>query len=114
MLLTLLGAEVLSLSFLTVLCHVSQSVSENLFFQSSDIFDLFSQLKLSTKTIKEPHRGELAVKLRHQMCSAVHFSMLWKTTQLFPHLSGKQLSQKLFSCDLMDIQVVEADFRTFC
>lgn len=76
MLLTLLGAEVLSLSFLTVLCHVSQSVSENLFFQSSDIFDLFSQLKLSTKTIKEPHRGELAVKLRHQMCSAGNVSIL--------------------------------------
>lgn len=95
-------------------CYVSQSVFDSMFFKSSHIYDPISQLKPLAKTIKEPCRGELAVKLRDQMCSAVHFSILWKHTQLFPLLSGEKLSQELFSCDLIDIQVLEADFCTFC
>lgn len=63
-----------------ILQYVSQSVFDSMFFKSSDTFDSISQLKPSTKT-KEPSRGELAVKLRHQMCSAFQFSTTWKSME---------------------------------
>lgn len=71
-----------------VSCYVSQSAFDSMFLKSSDTFDPILQLKPLAKTIKVPCRGELAVKLRDQMCSAVQFSILWKHTQLFPHLKS--------------------------
>lgn len=56
--------------------YVSHSAFESMFYKRSDTFDPISQLKPSTNTIKEPSSGELAVKLRDQMFSAVHFSIL--------------------------------------
>lgn len=64
-----------------MLQYVNQSVFDSMLFKSSETFDSISQLKPSTKTIKGPSRGVLDVKLRHQMCSAVHFTTLWKSME---------------------------------